>query len=127
MRMQGMAIRMMALCGLGLGLCVLTAAPAAAQINPFRNYRGPVVSKADIEAAREAAARLLDAPSPHVGAWEPWNGPTGNSGTLTIERIYRRGGHDCRAVQSDVRYRAGETRNFLLQACNVDGRWRLAS
>lgn len=127
MRMRNVAVRLAVLSGLGVATGAMLASPAMAQINPFRNYRGPVVSKADIEAARQAAARLLDAPSPQVGAWEPWNGPTGNSGTLTIERVFRQRGLDCRAVQSDVRYRDGQTRSLVLNACQVDGRWRLAS
>ena len=102
--------------------------PAAAQINPFRNYSGPVLSKADITAGREAAARLLEAPSPQVGASEAWTGPTsGNTGTLTIERIYQQHGNDCRALRSLVHYRNGRERSFLLNSCKVGGQWRLAS
>ena len=103
------------------------AAPSAqAQINPFRNYSGPVLAKADIAAGREAAARLLANPSPEVGAEETWKGPaSGNSGTLTIERIYQQRGHDCRAVRSTVLYRQGTQRSFQLHTCQIAGQWKL--
>jgi hypothetical protein len=109
-------------------IAVFTASPAAAQINPFRNYSGPVLSSADINAGREAAARLLADADPKVGMSESWTGPTsGNTGTLTIERIYNQKGNDCRAVRSNVDYKAGTHRSFLLHTCNVSGQWRLAS
>ena len=107
---------------------VLTAGPAAAQINPVRGYSGPVLSKVDINAGRDAAARLLADADPKVGLSESWTGPTsGNTGTLTIERLYKKNGHDCRAVRSNVEYKVGTHRSFLLQTCNVSGQWRLAS
>ena len=87
-----------------------------------------MLSKADISAGREAAARLLADANPKVGMSESWTGPTsGNTGTLTIERIYQQRGNDCRAVRSGVDYKAGTHRSFLLQTCNVAGQWRLAS
>ena len=108
-------------------LAAVTAAPSAqAQINPFRNYSGPVLAKADITAGREAAARLLAQPAPQVGAAETWKGPSsGNSGTLTIERIYVQHGRDCRAVRSTVVYRQGTQRSFQLHTCQIDGQWKL--
>ncbi len=113
---------------LAAAIVALTAVPAAAQINPFRNYSGPVLSKADIAAGREAVGRLLAEADSKVGASESWTGPTsGNTGTLTIERVYQQRGNDCRAVRSDVTYKAGTHRSFLLHTCNVSGRWRLAS
>lgn len=113
---------------LAAAIGVLTATPAAAQINPFRNYSGPVLSKADINAGRAAAARLLADADPKVGMSESWTGPTsGNTGTLTIERIYQQRGNDCRAVRSNVDYKAGTHRSLLLHACKVSGQWRLAS
>ena len=76
----------------------------------------------------DAMADLLNAPSPQVGSSEQWTDKaSGNSGTLTIERLYQRDGHDRRAVRSLVHYRNGRERSFLLQTCRVNGNWRLAS
>ncbi len=110
-----------------LAATALLPKPARAQINPFRNYSGPVLSREDRAAGREAAERLLAAPSPQVGAWESWTGATsGNSGVVEIERIYRRNGLDCRTIRSTVQFKAGSDRAVVLQACNVGGRWKLA-
>lgn len=120
--------RLAGACLLGTFVGGFITQPANAQINPFRNYSGPVLSNADINTGREAAAHLLDAPSPHVGASAAWTGPTsGNTGTLTIERIYQQKGNDCRALRSLVRYRDGRERSMLLHTCRVEGRWRLTS
>lgn len=99
---------------------------AQAQINPFQGYRGPTLTKSDLDAGTQAAGRLLgDNPKP-VGTAEEWIGPeSGNAGTLTIERAYHRQGHDCRAVRSRVTYKAGSQRSFLLNACRVAGQWKL--
>ena len=100
---------------------------AHAQVNPFHGYRGPTLSRPDLDAGRQAAGRLLGADPKPVGATETWTGSTsGNSGVLTVERVYQRQGHECRAVRSRIIYRQGTERSFLLQACRVGGRWRLA-
>ncbi len=103
------------------------AAPAArAQINPFRGYSGPVLSKADLEAGRAAARRLLDDPKPSVGMSEAWTGPSsGNRGTVTVEKIYRQNDHDCRAIRSSVVYKDDSKRSFLLKTCQIAGKWKL--
>ena len=108
-------------------ILVLCNAPVAyAQINPFRTYGGPTLSKSDIDAGAQAAGRLLgDAPKP-VGSVEDWSSPeSGNAGTLTVERVYHRQGHNCRAVRSRVTYKAGSQRSFLFNACRVSGQWKL--
>ncbi len=113
---------------LALGVTVLFAAPASAQLNPFRGYRGPVLSADDIQAGREAAARLLAQKPAKVGASQFWVGArSGNTGTLTIERIFRQQDRDCRAVRSKVEYKAGTERSFVLTICQVSGEWRLVS
>jgi surface antigen len=105
-------------------LCM--GAAAHAQINPFRSYRGPTLSQADLDEGTKAAARLLgDNPKP-VGTVETWTGPkSGNRGTLTVERAYQRDGQPCRAIRSRVTYKSGTQRTFLLDTCRVAGQWKL--
>ena len=115
-------------CGLSV-VAFLAVAPVAAhaQINPFVRYRGPTLSRADLQAGKEAALRLLDHDPATVGTVETWKSPSsGDSGSFTIERVYRRQGRDCRDVRARVRYRAGTERSFLLRTCHVDGQWKLA-
>jgi hypothetical protein len=102
------------------------ATSAEAQINPFRSYKGPVLTQEDRKQANESVDRLLGKSPPAVGAFETWNGPTsGNSGTLTVERAFRRQGSDCRTVRSHVTYKAGNERIFTLDACLIAGKWKL--
>ncbi|HVZ09412.1 hypothetical protein [Rhodopila sp.] len=118
----------LAACALLAAAWLLAPGAAQAQINPFRSCRGPVLSQADRAAGREAAERLLAQPSPEVGASETWQGPTsGNGGSFTVERLFQQNGHDCRAVRASVHFKQGRERSFVLNACKVDDRWRIAS
>lgn len=110
-------------------LAALVTAPVAAQaqVNPFRGLRGPTLTQPDITAGRAAAARLLGANPKPAGSVEEWANPaSGNAGTLTVERAYRRAGRDCRDVRSSVNYSNGAERSLLFRACRVGGQWRLA-
>jgi hypothetical protein len=107
-------------------LC-LWSAGAHAQINPFRSYKGPVLSKADLDQGRQAADRLLNADAGKVGASEIWTGPTsGNSGTLTVQSAFERKGSTCRSLRSVVNYKAGTKRTWTLNVCRVaNGEWKI--
>lgn len=107
-------------------LCLWSAC-ADAQINPFRSYKGPVLSKADLEQGRQAADRLLNADAGKVGASETWTGPvSGNSGTLTVESAFERKGNTCRSLRSVVNYKAGTNRKWTLNVCRLpNGEWKL--
>ena len=114
------------------GLAVATAmmclgtAGAHAQINPFRGNKGPVLSKADIEQGTQAADKLLKADGAKVGASEPWSGPTGNSGTLSVASAFERKGSTCRSLRSVVDYKGGKKRTWTLNVCRVaNGDWKL--
>lgn len=103
--------------------------PAQAQINPFRGYKGPTLSRDDIDAGIAAAATLLHDAPVATGTFESWVGPkTGNNGTLMITKVYEHGGLPCRVVESRVVYKStGSTRVFSLKACQVaSGQWKLA-
>jgi surface antigen len=116
-----------------VGLYVATAvlcfwsACAQAQINPFRSYKGPVLSKADLEQGRQAADKLLNSDAAKVGASETWTGPTsGNSGTLTVQGAFERHGTTCRSLRSVVNYKAGTKRTWTLNVCRqANGEWKL--
>jgi hypothetical protein len=107
-------------------LCLWSAC-ADAQINPFRGYKGPVLTKADLDQGRQAADRLLNADAGKVGASETWTGPTsGNSGTLTVQSAFERKGNTCRSLRSVVNYKAGTTRTWTLNVCRLaNGEWKL--
>jgi hypothetical protein len=114
-----------------LGGVILAAWPsgARAQINPFRGYNGPTLSKEDYAAGNAAAQKLLTDDQGELGKSEPWAGPTsGNTGTLTVAKSYRRQGMDCRTLKSEVRYKKNPAspRTFNLNVCRLhSGEWKL--
>jgi hypothetical protein len=114
-----------------LGGVILAAWPsgAHAQINPFRGYKGPTLSKEDYAAGNAAAQKLLTDDQAELGKSEPWTGPTsGNTGTITVEKSFRRQGMDCRALKSEVRYKKNPAspRTLNLNVCRLhSGEWKL--
>ena len=109
-----------------VGVC--WAPSSNAQLNPFRGYRGPTLTKEDYDAASSAAQKLLQHEPAATGQAETWVGPqTGNQGTFTIRRVFQRSGMPCRAVASQVVYKQTQTkREFNLTACRIaTGEWKL--
>jgi hypothetical protein len=102
---------------------------ADAQINPFRGYRGPVLSKQDLAAGRAAAGKLLNEDHAEIGRSEDWTGPTsGNEGTITVQRAFKRQGMECRALRSEIRYKSNPAapRTLNLDVCRIhNGEWKL--
>ncbi|MDR3529247.1 MAG: RT0821/Lpp0805 family surface protein [Rhodopila sp.] len=102
---------------------------ARAQINPFRGYKGPVLPKEDLEAGQAAARKLLTEDQAQVGKAEAWTGPkSGNQGTVSVLRAFKRQGMDCRALKSEVRYRedSSSPRTLNLNVCRLpSGEWKL--
>ena len=107
-------------------VCVGSAS-AHAQINPFRDNKGPVLSKADLEQGNQAADKLLKADEGKVGASETWTGPSsGNSGTLTVQSAFERKGNTCRSLRSVVNYKNGKKRTWNLNVCRQpNGDWKI--
>jgi surface antigen len=100
---------------------------AQAQINPFKGYNGPVLTKADLDQGMQAANRLLNTDAAEVGASETWTGPTsGNRGTLTVQNAFERHGTTCRSLRAVVNYKAGAKRTWTLNVCHQpNGEWKL--
>ena len=131
--MQGGAVQESTHKGVLLAIMAIVTvcwAPCAhAQLNPFRGYKGPTLTKEDHDAALSAAQKLLQHEPAAIGESETWIGPqTGNQGTFTIQRVFQRSGMPCRAVTSQVVYKRPQTkREFKLTACRIaTGEWKLA-
>jgi hypothetical protein len=114
-----------------LCIAVVAAWPAdaRAQINPFRGYKGPTLSKEDLAAGRTAAAKLLSEDQGEIGKSEDWAGPTsGNQGTISVLRAFKHQGMECRALRSEIRYKTAPatSRTFNLNVCRLQsGEWKL--
>jgi surface antigen len=103
---------------------------AHAQINPFRGYKGPVLSKEDLASARAAADKLLNEDQAQVGKSEDWVGAaSGDSGSISVQKAFQRQGMECRALRSEVRYKTASTsspRVLNLNVCRTKtGEWKL--
>jgi hypothetical protein len=102
---------------------------AHAQINPFRGYKGPTLSKEDLETGRAAAGKLLTEDHAQIGKSEDWTGPTsGNQGSISVLKAFKRQGMQCRTLRSEVRYKdsSAPPRTFNLDVCRIQsGQWKL--
>jgi hypothetical protein len=102
---------------------------ARAQINPFRGYKGPTLSKEDLAIGQAAADKLLTADEAEIGRSEDWVGPTsGNTGSISVQKAFQRQGMECRTLRSEVRYRKtpAPPRTFSLNVCRLkSGEWKL--
>ncbi len=103
---------------------------AHAQVNPFRGYKGPTLSKDDLASGQAAALKLLNDDQAEVGKSENWAGPTsGNSGSVSIQRAFQRQGMECRELRSEARYKRAPKsppRVFNLNVCRIKtGEWKL--
>lgn len=102
---------------------------AHAQINPFRGYKGPVLSKEDLALGRAAAKKLLTEDQAQVGKSEDWAGPTsGNTGRISVQKAFQRQGMECRGLRSEVRYKQASAPSTVLNlnVCRIKtGEWKL--
>jgi surface antigen len=103
---------------------------ADAQINPFRGYKGPTLSKEDLDSGQAAAGKLLHEDQAEVGKSEDWAGPTsGNTGSISIQKTFQRQGMECRVLRSEVHYKKTPTSPasvLNLNVCRIKtGEWKL--
>lgn len=103
---------------------------AHAQINPFRGYKGPTLTKDDLASGQAAAMKLLTDDQAQMGKSEDWAGPTsGNTGSVSVQRAFERQGMECRELRTEIRYKKAPTassRVFNLNVCRTQaGEWKL--
>ena len=107
-------------------LLLLLASAAQAQVVPFFGNQGPFLNRSDFALADAAAHKLLEPQPAAKGTVADWSDPaSGNSGSLTMGRAYRRHGHDCRTVSWHDAFKAGAQRTVLLDTCRISGAWKL--
>lgn len=107
----------------------LDAGPAAAQISPFG--RGPNVQRltnADRQMLWQTATDLNEAPSARPGDSRSWHNPqSGNSGEVTLDRVFRSDGMPCHALRYAITRRASAPQTYNLTWCRTDaGEWKIA-
>lgn len=106
---------------------------AAHASTPLRGFMfgipNSTMSKADWAAFYDAAGQLLDQMPSTVGQSKEWTGPSGASGTVTIEKIYEDHDMPCRHLHAQFnRKNNARTLNYGLAVCrDAQGTWRLGS
>lgn len=130
-RAKGVVSSMRSQRWLWLACGIALAGPAGvahAQINPFRDYKGPVLSQQDLSLGLESVRKLLEEDKGEVGRTEPWSNPaTGNRGEATVLGTFRQRGMSCRSVGLKVEYsKPVPPRSFKLRYCQLaSGQWKL--
>ena len=105
---------------------LLLATGAQAQVTPLFGNAGPFLNRADFDLADAAARKLLEPQPAAIGTVADWTDPaSGNSGSLTMGRAYRKHGRDCRSVSWHDAFKAGEKRTVALDTCRIAGVWKL--
>jgi len=117
-------------CALAAAL-LLGASAADAQINPFRSSRhASGLSKEDVAKVSEASGRLNHKEPIHVGDSEAWSNPTsGNSGKVTVTRLFKYSGMACHGVRYDLSYKSPQqARSYDADWCRTKtGEWKVKS
>jgi surface antigen len=128
-RLLGCSTRLSAILVVG-GLLFALPHVAHAQVNPFRGYKGPALSKEDLASAQAATKKLLTEDQAQVGKSEDWTGPaSGNTGSISVQKTFQRKGMECRALRSEVHYKKSPSSSpkiLNLNVCrNKTGEWKL--
>ena len=103
------------------------AAPADAQVNPFRRS-GFDVSEADIQLATMAAAKLYEGERAVLEDVERWANPeSGNQGTVRLVKLFTYNDLPCRRLQHDIKLATvGTPFRYVFDRCKLPtGEWKL--
>jgi surface antigen len=121
------------LCTLAVLACLGgMAAPAHAFVS-LRGYMSGiptgVMTSGDWSAFQAAAQKLLGEMPSTLGQQQDWKGPSGASGTLTIERIYEKDDMPCRTLGSVFNTKTNPgTYQYKLNMCrDPKGEWKILS
>jgi surface antigen len=105
---------------------LLWAGAAAAQVNPFGDSLD--LEETDIAMLQAAANALFQDDDAAIGQSEAWNNPeTGNSGTVSVVRLFEHGGLPCKRLQHTIKQKGRADRSiYQFARCRTsDGSWKL--
>jgi surface antigen len=118
-------------CAMVAALLLIGVPAADAQINPFRSSRHATgLTSEDVAKLSEATGRLNHKEPIHVGDSEVWSNPaSGNSGKVTVTRLFQSAGMACHAVRYDLSYNAPrDARTYNADWCRTKaGEWKVKS
>jgi surface antigen len=118
-------------CVTAAAVLLIGVSAADAQINPFRSSsRATGLTNDDVAKVTEATGRLNQKEPIHVGDSEAWENPaSGNSGKVTVTRLFQYSGMACHGVRYDLSYGAHRPpRSYTGNWCRTKaGEWKLKS
>jgi surface antigen len=104
---------------------------SSAQINPFRsNNQTNGLTKADVGMLSTTTGLVNKKEPVKVGDTEDWSNPaSGNSGKVTVTRLFRSSGMECHSLRYDFSYKASNTpRTYNADWCKTKtGEWKIKS
>jgi surface antigen len=114
-----------------LGLICIGLSASQAQINPFRSGKQATgMTKADIGMLGDAADHLNNTDPLHVGDAQDWSNPdSGNSGKVTVTRLFQSGGMTCHGMRYDLSYKVKPVpSHYVVNWCKTkSGEWKIKS
>lgn len=116
-----------------LALLAALSAPADASgilLGYMSGIPRSTLTNEDWSAFRSSAQKLLDEAPAKPGESRNWQGPSGASGTLAIQRVFEKSGMPCRDVNAsfNARNASDSGRSYVLTVCrDTAGNWKIAS
>ncbi len=113
------------------GLLCLGFSASQAQINPFRSSRQATgLTKADVGMLGDAADHLNKTDPLHVGDVQDWFNPgSGNSGKVTVTRLFQSDGMACHGMRYDLSFKVKLlASHYVVNWCKTKaGDWKIKS
>jgi surface antigen len=112
-------------------LLLAAVSVSSAQINPFRsNSRATGLTNSDVGMLFTTAGLVNKNEPVKVGDAQDWSNPSsGNSGKVTVTRLFRYGGMECHSLRYDLSFRASNApRTYNVDWCKTKtGEWKIKS
>jgi hypothetical protein len=116
---------------LAVTLLLAGMSSSPAQINPFRsNSQSNGLTKADVGMLTTTTGLVNKKEPVKVGDTEDWSNPaSGNSGKVTVTRLFHYNGMACHGLRYDFSYKASNTpRTYTVDWCKTKtGEWKIKS
>jgi surface antigen len=116
---------------MAVGLLLVAVSVSSAQINPFRSSsRATGLSNADVGMLSTTTGLVNRKEPVKVGDTEDWSNPaSGNSGKVTVTRLFHYNGMECHGLRYDISIKASNTqRTYNTDWCRTkSGEWKIKS
>jgi hypothetical protein len=114
---------------LTVGLLLAGTSASFAQINPFKGNGHPGgLTKADVNMVFAAAGHLNSKDPIAPGDSEDWSNPaSGNSGKVTVEKVFKSAGLSCHGLHYDLHYKTNRPdASYTADWCKTkSGEWKI--